>query len=1561
MKKHKLIKGLQVFILCIIVITISIPTPYGHVRMKLAIEERAGNKSVVISAGQTTVQMQENIQKALDEVGANGSVTVTGENALVMSDDNPMRVTLNNQKLVWKAKYKHSSVRVGTLILIRKASKQSEFILDTGGELISQADAITNESETTNIIVNDGLISAKQSSIVFPQSLKDRASEIIVNGGKIITRNDGQLNAAILARESHVTINGGELLSKVSARTIMAKNVNINGGTVNGPETIVDLAGNKLEAIIANDVVVSGKGTVKSTIGTALSASDKAVIENGGKVSGGTKGEPTVLVNGAATLTVNKGGLVESTGKNAIAIGMFHGDILEDSIVINGGTVRATGEYGYAIASIKKQSTFPASGNIVIHSGIVEATSVNGTGTAIGITESNHSLVVNGGTLRSNSAGIYANGNVEINGGEVTGSTAISVMGDPTLKKKLVINGGKIIGSQVAIDGGRRTDDTMPIEINGKDTFIESTSSNRVAIHSSSNLTINDGTIRSTGTAIEQMHKAQIEINGGQITSTSTSAYKRALDLSNTSSTVKISGGTIQATGNGAAIYGSMTLDVTQANGATTLIRAKTEPAIQSYFGEDVISIRGGLIMNESATKPAILTKEEASLSLQGGAVFSYGKSTNDVVSKPGFSPTSAGQIIAWDTQDGASQTYEELSTTDLFLAPAANVYWSTLAKNQYGISYENETTNGFIELPVQVIQKRPTKQEFTNTFANVIYNAKEQPVLVEGKNKFTTQTGGLITVHYKDKNQVVTTTAPSQAGTYEICVTTTGGTAFGPITTPLKVGTYTIEKLPLSLEHIKATNKTYDGSTSVELTGMSLHDVFESDKQNVELTIVHAKTKDANAGKLKHVYIGFTFKGSAANNYRLIFPNNLTVDILPKEITVANVKATNRVYDGTKTVELTGGTLSGFIGDDGANVRPSLGEGKIMTANVGTAKSVQTAIQLHGDYDVNNYTFVQPTDVTVNISKRELHLEDVRTVNRAYNGKTSVELQGGKLKNVVAGEDVSFDLHEGQVASAATGKNKAVSTSVTLTGKDKGNYTLQQPDDLFVDIANHVLSVKGVQTINRVYDGTEIVELRGGELEGVLAGETVSLQVGRGTLDNANAGNAKAVTTNMQLTGANAANYTIEQPSNLTVDIATKEVETKDVKAKSRAYNGSKQVTLTGGTLEGLLDVDQDDVQLIGTTGYVSSAKAEMQKPVRTDLSIAGDRAHNYKLIQPTDVLVDITKAATKGKTKEHTLQENTADTYRFDYRSLLPTLPEHQQLGNANYQLGEVNNDDGLLSEPVQLNEKDIVMHVAAVPHGKKASIPILVYSDNFEPFEVTLTLTIKEKTQLTPVFTVKDLVYDGLGHELSELTFVDANKNIVEVSPEAYSIMYMGINGTDYAPSEIAPVDAGTYQVYVNINREVYEYKGHASQQFTINKRPLHLQANDVNITVGDALPEASFVVKNLVEGHRQEDVVLAVPLLVYPVNNTQTSGKHAITISGGNVHPNYEIASYTHGVLHIQKQVENHPLVEDEHQGSQTSTSTVIEAGDVFRSTNYVVLLLLAFATTGILILKNRKRK
>jgi hypothetical protein len=193
------------------------------------------------------------------------------------------------------------------------------------------------------------------------------------------------------------------------------------------------------------------------------------------------------------------------------------------------------------------------------------------------------------------------------------------------------------------------------------------------------------------------------------------------------------------------------------------------------------------------------------------------------------------------------------------------------------------------------------------------------------------------------------------------------------------------------------------------------------------------------------------------------------------------------------------------------------------------------------------NYTFTYVPG-TLTVTAVPLTVTGVTANNEVYDTTTTATLNtsSAELSGVLNGDDVTL-VTTGYTASFAT-KNAGTAISVTvsgmtLSGTAAGNYTLTQPTGLTANITPAPLTVTGVTANNKVYDGTTSTTLNTGSasLSGVLDSDSVSLNSSgaSATFAGPNVGNAKPVTASgLSLSGADASNYSLTQPTGLTGNI---------------------------------------------------------------------------------------------------------------------------------------------------------------------------------------------------------------------------------------------------------------------------------------------------------------------------------------------------------------------------------------------------------------------------------------
>ena len=256
---------------------------------------------------------------------------------------------------------------------------------------------------------------------------------------------------------------------------------------------------------------------------------------------------------------------------------------------------------------------------------------------------------------------------------------------------------------------------------------------------------------------------------------------------------------------------------------------------------------------------------------------------------------------------------------------------------------------------------------------------------------------------------------------------------------------------------------------------------------------------------------------------------------------------------------------------------------------------------------------------------------------------------------------------------------------------------------------------------------------------------------------------------------------------------VAKKSVTIEGMTATERPYDGTTDVTLTGGTLTGVASAD-DGIVGFDATGVLSDASAGENKQVKVTAVLNGEKAGNYQLSAQPSVTVTIAKAS---------VEVSWGETTSFVY-SGLAQAPTATATGV------------GQESVNIILTIKNAQSEV--VPEGavNAGNYTAEATTDNGN---YTLTNATKEfeitKKAITVGVTVEDWTYG----ETASVPSVSGNDGQGEVI-----YLYVGQTnaGTEYS-SATAPTDAGTYTLTVSIAQTQNYQAGEAtSAQFTVNKK-------------------------------------------------------------------------------------------------------------------------------------------
>lgn len=295
---------------------------------------------------------------------------------------------------------------------------------------------------------------------------------------------------------------------------------------------------------------------------------------------------------------------------------------------------------------------------------------------------------------------------------------------------------------------------------------------------------------------------------------------------------------------------------------------------------------------------------------------------------------------------------------------------------------------------------------------------------------------------------------APVKAGTYYANVTVDGVTAkkeFFINLRRLDFGDFTFTP---------PSNLTYDGQPKTATV------TLDEDKADAAGTITvkyidkdNKVIVDENGAPVTSVTEAGTYtvgidvtKGTGYDSMAMNRPE-WTFTIGPKPVTITDISADNKVYDGTVNATITGTpAISGLVVGDENDVTVDTKNAKATFADkdAGTAKTVAfDGYALTGTKAGNYSLSAQPASVTADIHPMALTIADVTVAEKSYDGTTEAAVTGVTFNGLVNSESLTKDKDytvTGNFVDVAVGENKDVAVTVNLTDSVK-NYTLSREE----------------------------------------------------------------------------------------------------------------------------------------------------------------------------------------------------------------------------------------------------------------------------------------------------------------------------------------------------------------------------------------------------------------------------------------------------------------------------------------------------------------------------------
>ena len=440
------------------------------------------------------------------------------------------------------------------------------------------------------------------------------------------------------------------------------------------------------------------------------------------------------------------------------------------------------------------------------------------------------------------------------------------------------------------------------------------------------------------------------------------------------------------------------------------------------------------------------------------------------------------------------------------------------------------------------------------------------------------------------------------------------------------------ITKASLSMTGLTAANKVYDASLNATTSGTATVNALAGDTVALSGSAT-AYFVDKNVGNNKAVAVyGYSLTGADANNYSLDQSTRLTANITKADLRLDGLTALNKTYDTGMVATLTGtARINALVNDD--VTLSGVSSGSFANKNVGSAKIVSVAGNTLVGRDAGNYNLVQQLNLGANIAQADLVVTGLKAGSKVYDTSVNANLSGMARISALGNDSVTLGGSAiGSFADKNVGTSKAISIAGnTIAGTDASNYNLVQQIGLTGDVSTASLRVTGLTAVDKIYDAGLEANLTGtAKVDGLLGDSVVLGGTAVGFYADKNVGNNKAVTVlGNTLSGADASNYTLLQPTGLDASISKANLLVNGMTAMNKNYDDTNLASLTGiATVSALAN---DRVLLGGTAmaRFADSQVAAGKAVTVTGYKISGTDSSNYNLIQPIGLNAEIGAAA--------------------------------------------------------------------------------------------------------------------------------------------------------------------------------------------------------------------------------------------------------------------------------------------------------------------------------------------
>jgi uncharacterized repeat protein (TIGR02543 family) len=484
---------------------------------------------------------------------------------------------------------------------------------------------------------------------------------------------------------------------------------------------------------------------------------------------------------------------------------------------------------------------------------------------------------------------------------------------------------------------------------------------------------------------------------------------------------------------------------------------------------------------------------------------------------------------------------------------------------------------------------------------------------------------------------------ATTAVGTYSgnIVLSSTGATSVNMATV-----SSTVSAKSLTIIDLTATDKTYDGLTTVTVSGTPAYSgLVNSESFSVSGTVSWA-FPNATVENNKTLTRTGNYAAPSAN-YTVTQPT-LSASITARSLTItandvnkafgatlagssgSNAFVSNGLQNGETIGSVTivygnGAASTDAVGTYTGEVTPSAATGGTFTAANYSISYVAGNIIVSSVPTLNPVTLTSAlsttygtasTGVSFVASGSNLSTNITVTAQSGYQVSDDNTSFGSSV-SVSSGTTVYVRFEATQAAGTY---NNATAVVLSYAGATDVNISTSSSGN---SVSAKALTISGISISNKVYDGNATATISGtAAYSGLVNGDSFAVSgTPSATFSDENVGNNKTITVIDY--ASPSSNYSFNQPSGLLANITTATLTLTSAAVSSKVYDGTTVATITG-TLSGVISPDL--VTLVGT-GTFASANIGTGISVTSIATLSGADAGNYSLTQPTGLSGNITQ----------------------------------------------------------------------------------------------------------------------------------------------------------------------------------------------------------------------------------------------------------------------------------------------------------------------------------------------